>query len=126
VATYTVYADPPQMTPAQQQQAASRLAGPLGMTPAAVLNRLQHPTSRDYVVLAKNVPAQASGQISAMGLRGVAMTVSYARSYPAGQVAANLIGFTGENWPGVTAVSRCRPAPTASRSRWRAATTSRW
>jgi cell division protein FtsI (penicillin-binding protein 3) len=67
------------------------------MTPAAVLNRLQHPTSRDYVVLAKNVPAQASGQISAMGLRGVAMTVSYARSYPAGQVAANLIGFTGEN-----------------------------
>jgi cell division protein FtsI (penicillin-binding protein 3) len=46
-------------------------------------------------VLAKGVPAQASGQITAMHLPGIKQTASYARSYPQGSVAANIIGFTG-------------------------------
>jgi cell division protein FtsI (penicillin-binding protein 3) len=95
VATYTVYADPPEMTPAQQQQVASELATPLGMTPASILSLLQHPTSPQYVVLAAGVSAQASSQITALGLPGIGMTASYARSYPDGDVAANIIGFTG-------------------------------
>jgi cell division protein FtsI/penicillin-binding protein 2 len=41
------------------------------------------------------VPAQNSGQITAMDLPGIYQTASYARSYPDGSVAANLIGFTG-------------------------------
>ena len=95
------------------------------------------------MVLAKGVPAQASGQIAAMGLPGIHQTASYARSYPDGSVAANIIGFTGnrngalsggagleeaENalLAGGRAASRCRSAPTGSRSRSQAATTSRW
>ncbi len=65
------------------------------MTPAAILNLLQHPTSRQYVVLAKGVSAQASSQITALGLPGIRQTASYARSYPEGSIAANIIGFTG-------------------------------
>jgi cell division protein FtsI (penicillin-binding protein 3) len=97
VATYQVTADPPQIPAGKQQSAAAELAGPLGMTPAAVLDKLQHPTSPDYVVLAKGVPAQASSQITALDLTGVYQTVSYARSYPDGNVAANIIGVTGDN-----------------------------
>ena len=101
VETYTVYADPLMMTSsklthaAEQQQVANALAGPLGMTSAAVLNLLQHPTSPQYVMLANGISAQTSNQITALGLSGIAMTPSYARSYPDGDIAANIIGFTG-------------------------------
>ena len=95
VATYLVTADPPQIPAAQVQHVADALAGPLGMTPEAILGLLQHPTSHDYVVLAKGVSAQASSQITTLGLPGIYQTANYARSYPEGNVAANIIGFTG-------------------------------
>ena len=97
VAQYQVTADPTQIPAARLQNAASALAGPLGMTPAAVLAKLQHPTSRQYVVLATGVPAQASSQITALDLPGIRQIASYARSYPDGQIAANIIGFTGND-----------------------------
>ncbi len=97
VATYLVYADPPQIPAAQLQHVADSLAGPLGTTADAILSLLQHPTSPQYVVLAKGVSAQASGQITAMGLPGVYQNGSYARSYPEGDIAANIIGFTGNS-----------------------------
>ncbi|HEV2536971.1 MAG TPA: penicillin-binding protein 2 [Streptosporangiaceae bacterium] len=95
VATYQVTADPPLIPASQLQHVADSLAGPLGLTSAAVLGKLQHPSSRDYVQLATNVPAQASGQITALDLPGIYQSASYARSYPEGSVAANLVGFTG-------------------------------
>jgi cell division protein FtsI (penicillin-binding protein 3) len=97
VATYQVTADPPQIPAAKRPQVAAELAGPLGLTQAAVLNKLQHPTSRDYVVLATGVPAQASSQITALNVTGIYQTGSYARSYPDGSVAGNIIGFTGNS-----------------------------
>jgi cell division protein FtsI (penicillin-binding protein 3) len=97
VATYLVTADPPQIPAAQLQHVASVLAGPLGLTPEAILGLLQHPTSSQYVVLAKGVSAQASSQITALGLPGIYQKASYARSYPEGSVAANIIGFTGNS-----------------------------
>jgi cell division protein FtsI (penicillin-binding protein 3) len=101
VETYTIYADPLTMTSSKltkaalEQQVANALAGPLGMTSAAILNLVQHPTSPQYVVLANGISAQASNQITALNLPGIAMTPSYARSYPDGDIAANIIGFTG-------------------------------
>jgi len=55
------------------------------------------------VVLAKNVPAQEGNQIAALNLPGIVLTPSYARSYPDGDVAANIIGFTGTNSQGIIA-----------------------
>jgi cell division protein FtsI (penicillin-binding protein 3) len=101
VTTYQIWADPPLMTSATmstaafQQQAAAKLAGPLGLTAEAVLNLLQNPTSKDFVVLAKSVSSQVSDEITALGLPGVYQTPSYARSYPDGSVTANIVGFTG-------------------------------
>ena len=97
VATYLVYADPPEIPAAQQQQVANSLAGPLGMSSIAILALIQNPTSPQYVVLAKGVSAQAGDQITALNLPGIGLTPSYARSYPDGQVTANIVGFTGTN-----------------------------
>ena len=97
------------------------------------------------MVLAKGVSAQAGNEIQGLNLPGIALTPSYARSYPDGDVTANIIGFTGTNGQsgaltgaagleqeynsllaGRPASSRCSSARTASRSRLRAATTARW
>ena len=76
------------------------------------------------MLLASKVPAPASGQITALNLPGVYQSASYARSYPEGSAAANLIGFTNVNARSNAisgqAASRCRSA-TASRSRCPAA-----
>ena len=95
VATYTVFADPPEMTQAQQQQNADKLSGLLGMTVAQIINRFQNPTSQQYVVLATNVAAVTGDQISALNLPGIGLTPSYARAYPDGDAVANIVGFTG-------------------------------
>jgi cell division protein FtsI (penicillin-binding protein 3) len=101
VATYVVYADPPEIPAGDLQQVATKLASSLGMTSEAILSLIGHPTSPQYVVLAKNVPAQEGDQIAALNLPGIGLTPSYARSYPDGDVAANIIGFTGTNSQGI-------------------------
>ena len=96
VETYLVYADPPMIPLNQQPQVASQLAPQLGMTPTAILNLIQHPTSPDYVVLAKNVPAAVGDAITQLNLPGISLSASYARSYPDGSIAANVVGFTSD------------------------------
>jgi cell division protein FtsI (penicillin-binding protein 3) len=100
VATYLVYADPPLIREAEQAQVATKLAAYLNMPAYLILELIQHPTSPQYVVLAKGVSEQVGDEIKALNLPGIALTASYARSYPDGDVAANLIGFTGTNGQG--------------------------
>jgi cell division protein FtsI (penicillin-binding protein 3) len=95
VETYTVSADPPQI--ADKPLAAQQLAGPLGMPAARVLNLLAHPTSPDYVVLAKRVPAASGSKIAALSIAGIYQTPAYARAYPDGDATANVVGFTNVN-----------------------------
>ena len=83
---------------AQQQQVAGKLAGPLGMTAAAILSLIQNPTSPQYVVLAQNVSSPAWSQIAAMNLPGISDTASYA-AY--GRIAAqggNPYTTTPQQW----------------------------
>jgi len=103
VANYLVYADPPEIPAAQQQQVADSLAGPLGMTADEILALIQHPSSPQYAVLAKGVAAQAGDQITALNLPGIYLTPSYARSYPDGEATANIVGFTGTGSQGILA-----------------------
>jgi cell division protein FtsI (penicillin-binding protein 3) len=101
-ATYTVAADPPEIGGATKlPQIAGELAAPLGMTSAAILSLLQNPTSPQYVVLATNVSAQAEQNIANLDLPGLSTTASYGRSYPQGDIAANILGFTGTSAAGV-------------------------
>ena len=101
----TVTADPPQITgktpaatAALRQQVAGLLAGPLHLPAATILNNLNHPTSPDYVVLAKAVPVPVGNQIEALmtahKVAGISLAPIYVRSYPNGDLAANLVGFT--------------------------------
>jgi cell division protein FtsI (penicillin-binding protein 3) len=101
VATYLVYADPPQMPVADQSQVATKLAAYLNIPAYQILDLIQNPTSPQYVVLAKGVSAQTGESIQNLNLPGIALTPSYARSYPDGDVAADIIGFTGTNRQGV-------------------------
>jgi cell division protein FtsI (penicillin-binding protein 3) len=100
VQTDLVYADPVEMPQAQRPQIAAAVAGPLGMTPSAVLAPLDNPTSPQYVVLKRNVPAATGTRIMALGEPGIAETPTYSRIYPNGDLAANLVGFTGNDAAG--------------------------
>jgi len=102
VQTDLVHADPPMITEAKRtfSSVADALAGPLGMTSAAILALLEYPTSKQYVVLKKSVPAATAARISALNLPGIALTPSYTRAYPNGDLAANIVGFTTANAAG--------------------------
>jgi cell division protein FtsI (penicillin-binding protein 3) len=99
VETYTVTADPPQIT--HMPWAAQELAGPLGMPAAQILNLLRHPSSPQYVLLAKGVSAENGNKISALQITGVYMSPTYVRAYPDGDATANLVGFTSVSQSGV-------------------------
>jgi cell division protein FtsI (penicillin-binding protein 3) len=93
--TYAISADPAHMKPADMSLAASELAGPLRMTPSAILALLQHPPGPQYVQLKKVVSAAAARHIVSLRLAGIdPPRPSYARSYPNGKLAASLVGFT--------------------------------
>ena len=136
--TDLVFADPPLMPPSKRADAAAKLACPLGL-PAEQILRLINGAApgNEYVVLASNVPAAAGDAVAKLNLPGIGETPSYARVYPNGNLAANLLGFataparrrrpdaarpawstsTTRCWPARTASRRSRPARTASRSR---------
>lgn len=108
VPVVTVTADPPQITgstrqatTAKRQQTAQLLAGLLHMAPATIVHLLDHPTSRDYVALAKAVPEATGSRIAALTdsgkLTGIYLVHGYARTYPNGDLASNLVGFTTTN-----------------------------
>jgi cell division protein FtsI (penicillin-binding protein 3) len=94
VQTDLVYADPVEIKQAKRAWVAAALARPLGMTPSAIEKLIDHPSSPEYVVLKKNVPAAAGTRIGALDLPGIDEDPSYSRVYPNGDLAANLIGFT--------------------------------
>jgi cell division protein FtsI (penicillin-binding protein 3) len=102
VQTDQVTADPPAITAAKTSLAsvASALASPLGMTSAAILAKLQHPTSQQWVLLKQSIPAAAASRISALNEPGITLTTTYSRVYPNGDLAANIVGFANTNSSG--------------------------
>jgi cell division protein FtsI (penicillin-binding protein 3) len=88
-----IFADPAQMHGSMPRVAAA-VAGPLGLAQSAVLAALMHPSSPDYVVLKRSVPADTGARIAALELPGISETPSYTREYPNGDLAANVLGFT--------------------------------
>jgi cell division protein FtsI (penicillin-binding protein 3) len=100
VQTDLVFADPKQIPQARRPTVAAALAGPLGMTQQAILALIDHPSSPEYVVLKREVPAATGARITALELPGIAEVPSYARTYPNADVAANLIGFASTDQAG--------------------------
>jgi len=92
--TDLVFADPPLMPASKRAAAAAKLAGPLGVPAEKILGLINGAApGNEYVVLARNVPAAAGDAVAKLNLLGIGETPSYARVYPNGNLAANLIGF---------------------------------
>lgn len=96
--TDTVYADPPMIkTYATLADAAARLTSPLHMSQAKILRLLRNPSSPHYVILKDSVDVSTAHAIGKLALPGIAMTPSYQRTYPGGDLAAPLLGFVDTN-----------------------------
>ncbi|HEV8219952.1 MAG TPA: penicillin-binding protein 2 [Streptosporangiaceae bacterium] len=92
--TDLVFADPTRMPSSERADAAAKLAGPLGLPAEQILGLINGAApGNEYVVLARNVPAAAGDAIEKLNLPGIGETPSYARVYPNGNLAANLLGF---------------------------------
>ena len=94
VQTDTVFADPRLIPTATRAAVAARLAGPLGLSAAAIEHKLNHPSSPEYQVLGSGLSVAVADRIAALGLPGIDMTPSYITSYPNAGLAAPLVGFT--------------------------------
>ena len=71
-----------------------RLATALGMS-AAELDRKLGAATRDFVYLKRQVPPETADAIAQLGLPGIYAQREFRRYYPAGEVMAHVIGFTG-------------------------------
>ncbi|MFW6775310.1 peptidoglycan D,D-transpeptidase FtsI family protein [Nocardioides sp. CPCC 205120] len=96
-----VIADPSQ-TADDAAEIARLLADGLGADYFATLEKLREDDSR-YEYIARRVPAttalQVVDQVSEAGFQGVYTEIDPVRDYPAGEVAANVLGFMGTDGP---------------------------
>lgn len=71
-----------------------RLAQLLEMDVGEVKRRLADP-KREFVYLKRQLPPEQAARVVGLGIPGVFLQREYRRYYPAGEVMAHLIGFTG-------------------------------
>jgi cell division protein FtsI (penicillin-binding protein 3) len=71
-----------------------KLAALLALSRSELDKKLDDP-SRDFVYLKRQVPPETADAIAALGLNGIHQHREFRRYYPAGEVTAHVIGFTG-------------------------------
>jgi cell division protein FtsI/penicillin-binding protein 2 len=96
---YSIFASPDQITGAERNGIAAKLAPLLQLTPADIEVKLA--SARQFVYLARRVPASVAPQLDAMRLPGIGKVAETQRSYVDGGVvgtslAANLLGFAND------------------------------
>jgi cell division protein FtsI (penicillin-binding protein 3) len=94
IQTYTVFADPIEIPVSQRPAVAASLTGPVGLPAATILSMINHPSSPAYQVLRSGVSVTGGARISALRLPGIDMHATYTTTYPDGDLAANVVGFT--------------------------------
>src|SRR5262249_52943916 len=93
--TDSVIADPQQIPVPERAVMAARLAGPLGAPAAALLAKLDYNSPHSqYALLAANIPVATASKITDMKLPGLTMTPTYTSTYPNGNLASDITGFT--------------------------------
>ena len=90
----SVWASPPDVEADRRQ--VRKLAQILGMGTEEVKNRL-FDTSRDFVYLKRLLPPDQVEKVVSLNLPGVMLQREYRRYYPAGEEAAQTLGFTGQD-----------------------------
>lgn len=88
----SVWASPPDVVATEDQL--GRLARVLELDAAETKKRLAE-TGRDFAYLKRQLPPEQAAKVLQLGVQGVFLRREYRRYYPAGEVAAHLLGFTG-------------------------------
>lgn len=88
----SAWASPPdvEITSAQTQQIATLL----GMKSSELSKKLVN-TERGFVYLKRRLPPELAAKVMKVGVPGIYLQREYKRYYPAGEVTAHLVGFTG-------------------------------
>ena len=71
-----------------------KLAGLLNQKPSE-LNKKFTNSEREFVYLKRRMPPEQAAQVMQLGIPGIFMQREYRRYYPAGEVMAHVVGFTG-------------------------------
>jgi cell division protein FtsI (penicillin-binding protein 3) len=87
---------------------AAALAGPLALDVAWLADRLTG--DRRFVYLARAVEPKVWDRVKALNLAGIFSQATTRREYPSGDLAANLIGFVGQDGQGLGGVESSHQA----------------
>jgi len=77
-----------------EQQRIPELAGLLSLEPDHVRSLLASRAEREFIYLRRHISPALAKQVTDLGIPGVYLQREYRRYYPAGEVAAHIIGFT--------------------------------
>ncbi|HEX3609937.1 MAG TPA: penicillin-binding protein 2 [Solirubrobacterales bacterium] len=94
----TIFAVPPEVT--KPARTAEKLARILGLTPAKALSEVTAETT--YSVLAHQVDLPTAHRIERLGLPGIGQDPDSRRTYPQGELAAQVLGVVGSEDQGLT------------------------
>src|SRR5205814_16980 len=100
---FSIFASPDQITAAERQDVVTRLAPVLQLSAAEIQVKLA--TNRQFVYLARRVPASIAHQLDTLKLPGIGKIAETQRAYVDGGVAgttlaANLLGFANDEGTG--------------------------
>lgn len=72
----------------------SELAHALGVSPESLGSKITRYSDKQFVYLKRNLPPQEADRVTDLKIEGVAAEEEFKRYYPAGEVAAHIVGFT--------------------------------
>lgn len=73
----------------------------LGMNGSALVRKVEESAKRDFLYIKRHVNPDLAAEVIALGVKGLKYKTEYKRFYPAGEVAAHLVGFTDIDERGV-------------------------
>lgn len=88
----SIWASPPDVTINADQL--KKLAGLLKVKPSDLSKKFSN-SEREFVYLKRRLPPELAAQVMQLHVPGVFMQREYRRYYPAGEVTAHVVGFTG-------------------------------
>lgn len=88
----SVWASPPDVV--IDAEKTNKIAALLNLNPKDVAQKLTH-TSRGFVYLKRRLSPELAAQVMQLNIPGISLQREYKRYYPAGDVTAHLVGFTG-------------------------------
>jgi cell division protein FtsI (penicillin-binding protein 3) len=88
----TIWANPSETDPDGARL--TNLARLLGLNEASLRKRLRRYSGREFIYIRRKIQPSLSKQVMALDIDGIYTRQEYRRYYPAGEVAAHVVGFT--------------------------------